>query len=108
VFHANRIRGNAQLMEYQNMDLYAWSFGDVSGVVVPYEMFDTNGMEIKTGTPFAMTFIISYAWPAYMGYIASELAWTNGGYECDNSVYVRGTAEELVATYLDMLTELKN
>ena len=108
VYHANRIRGNAQLMEYQNMDLYAWSFGDVSGVVVPYEMFDTNGMEIKSGTPFAMTFIISYAWPAYMGYIASELAWTNGGYECDNSVYVRGTAEELVATYLDMLTELKN
>ena len=70
-------------------------------------MFDTNGMEIKEGTPFEMTFIISYAWPAYMGYIASELAWTHGGYECDNSVYVRGTAEELVAAYLGMLKELK-
>lgn len=108
VYHANRIRGNAQLEETKDMDLYAWSFGDVSGVLVPYEMFDTNGMEIKEGTPFAMTFIISYAWPAYRGYIASEVAWQNGGYECDNSVYVRGTAEELVATYLDMLTELKD
>ena len=107
VYHANRIVGNCGLEDTKNMDLAAWSFGDVSGVVVPYEMFDTNGMEIKTGTPFAMTFIISYAYPAYMGYIASELAWTNGGYECDNSVYVRGTAEELVSAYLGMLNELK-
>ena len=107
VYHANRIVGNCGLEDTKNMELAAWSFGDVSGVVVPYEMFDTNGMEIKTGTPFAMTFIISYAYPAYMGYIASELAWTNGGYECDNSVYVRGTAEELVSAYLGMLNELK-
>ena len=107
VYHANRIKGNAQLGETKDMDLYAWSCGDLAGVVVPYEMFDTNGMEIKSGSPFEMTFIISYAWPGYRGYIASEAAWKNGGYECDNSVYVRGAAEELVASYLGMLNELK-
>ena len=107
VYHANRIRGNAGLGETKPMDLLAWSFGDVSGVVVPYEMFDTNGMEIKAATPFEITFIISYAWPAYKTYIASELAWQSGGYECDNSTYVRGTAEELVDAYLGLLNEMK-
>lgn len=107
VYHANRIRANAALGDTKNMDLTAWSFGDISGVVVPYEMFDTNGMEIKDSTPFELTFIISYAWPAYKTYIASELAWSNGGYECDNSTFVRGTAEELVAAYLGLLEEMK-
>lgn len=107
VYHANRIRANAALGDTKNMDLAAWSFGDVSGIVVPYEMFDTNGMEVKSQTPFEITFIISYAWPAYKTYIASELAWSNGGYECDNSTYTRGTAEELVAAYLGLLGEMK-
>lgn len=105
--HANRIIANARLGETAEIDLFAWSFGDVSGIVTEYEMFDTNGMEVKEGSPFAKTFIIGYSYPAQQGYIASALAYQNGGYEVDNGLYAPGTGEELVEEYLKMLKELK-
>lgn len=106
-YHANRIVNNFQLGETKEMELSAFSFGEVSGIIVPYEMFDTNGMEVKEGTPFEKTFIISYSYPSYSGYIPSALGYENGGYEDDNSTYAAGTGEELVAAYLGMLNELK-
>ncbi len=107
VQHANRIIANARLGETAEIDLFAWSFGDVSGIVTEYEMFDTNGMEIKQGSPFAKTFIICYSYPAQQGYIASALAYQNGGYEVDNGLYAPGTGEDLANEYLKMLKELK-
>ena len=106
-YHANRIVNNFQLPETKDMDLTAFSFGEIAGIIVPYEMFDTNGMEVKTGSPFTRTFIISYSYPSYSGYIPSALGYENGGYESDNSTYAPGTGEELVAAYLGMLNELK-
>ena len=107
VYHANRIQGNAELGDTKDIPLAAFSFGDVSGVVVPYEMFDTNGMQIKEQTPFAMTFIFGYANPGYYGYIPSAAAWENGGYEVDNCTYVGGTGDKLAQDYLNLLAELK-
>lgn len=106
--HANRIISNAKLDETSDIHLFAWSFGDVSGIVTEYEMFDTNGMEVKEGTPFEKTFIIGYSYPSKQGYIASALGYKNGGYEVDNGIFAPGTGEELVAAYLDMLKSLKN
>ncbi len=106
-YHAQRILANAQLPESQKIYQFACSFGDVSFIVLPYEMFDTNGMYIKENTPFERTFIIGYSAPAYGGYIPSAQAWENGGYECDNSTYAPGTAEELAEGYLDLLKQLK-
>ena len=106
-FHANRILGNAELGDTKDIPLAAFSFGDVSGVVVPYEMFDTNGMQIKEQTPFAMTFIFGYANPGYYGYIPSAAAWENGGYEVDNCTFVGGTGDKLAQDYLNLLAELK-
>jgi len=70
-------------------------------------MFDTNGMEVKQGSPFAKTFITCYSYPAQQGYIASALGYQNGGYEVDNGIYAPGTGEELANAYLEMLKELK-
>lgn len=106
-FHANRIIGNASLETTKDIPLAVFSFGDVSGVVVPYEMFDTNGMQIKEQTPFEMTFIFGYANPGYYGYIPSAAAWENGGYEVDNCTYVGGTGDKLAQEYLKLLGELK-
>ena len=88
--------------------LQAFSFGDVGGVVLPYEMFDTNGMQIKRNSPLRKTFIVGYSWPAYCGYIPSALGFQNGGYEADNCAYAPGTAEELVGHYLDLLEKLSH
>ena len=106
-YHASRIISNAKLGATKNMTLYAWSFGDVGGVVLPYEMFDTSGMEMKTKSPFTRTFIVGYSYPSYTGYIPTEAGYANGGYEADNSVFAPGTAEGMVAEYLKMLEDMR-
>ena len=106
-YHARNIVGHAKLGPTYSMDISAFSFGDVSGIVVPYEMFDTSGMQIKADTPFEKTFIVGYAYPGYQGYIPTEEAWKNGGYEVETSNYAPGNAEKLVEAYLGMLNDLK-
>lgn len=105
-YHANRILSNAKQGQTRNMTLYAWSFGDVGGVVLPYELFDTSGMEIKTQSPFVRTFIVGYSYPSYTGYIPTREGYANGGYESDNSNFAPGTAEGMVDAYLGMLQDM--
>ncbi len=105
-FHANRIVINAGLGNTKDMVLYAWSFGDIGGVVLPYELFDTSGMQVKEGSPFARTFIVGYSYPSYVGYIPTEAGYANGGYEADNSTFEPGTAEGMVENYLNMLNDM--
>jgi len=106
-YTARNIVNHSKLGATYDMDISAYSFGDISGIVVPYEMFDTTGMNIKANTPFAKTFIVGYAYPGYQGYIPTELAWENGGYEVETSNYGPGNAEKLEEAYLGMLNELK-
>ena len=84
----------------------AISCGDISFVAAPYEMFDTNGMEIKDGTPFKMSFVCAYT-NGYYGYIPSSLAYSHGQYEVYISYFVEGTGEKLVEEFLRMLNEIK-
>ena len=106
-YHARGVVNHAKLPDAYEMDISAYSFGDVSGIVVPYEMFDTTGMNIKANTPFEKTFIIGYAYPGYQGYVPTEFAWEHGGYETWTSNYAPGNAEKLEEAYLGMLNELK-
>lgn len=105
-YHANRILANAKLGATRDMDLAAWSIGEVGGVVLPYEMFDTSGMQMKTESPFEKTFIVGYAYPSYGGYIPTREGYANGGYESDNSTFAPGTAEGMVENYLNMLENM--
>ena len=105
-YHARNIVNHAKKDREYKMDISAFSFGDVAGIVVPYEMFDTSGMAIKEGSPFAKTIIAGYSYPGYQGYVPTEDAWTRGGYEVETSNYGPGNAEKLVDAYLGMLNEL--
>ena len=82
------------------------SFGDLAFVSAPYEMFDTNGMEIKEGSPFAMTFVCGYT-NGYYGYMPSAFAVPHGQYEVYVSYFEGGTAEALVSEMLEMLKKMK-
>ena len=108
-YHANAILDKVSLPATLDMPLQAFSFGDVSVVSVPYEMFDTSGMQIKDGTPFTRTFLFGYANTGNnsYSYMPDEKAFENGGYEVNQCRFEKGTAEQLVAEYLDMLTILK-
>lgn len=105
IYHANAIALRSKLPAVEEVALYAISLGDLAFVTVPFEMFDTNGMQIKEGSPFSTTFVLTCANDNY-NYLPSELAWQHGGYAVDATLFQRGTAEALVTCYLDMLNEL--
>ena len=83
------------------------SFGDLAFIAAPYEMFDNNGVQIKEGSPFKTTFILTNAGGA-LAYVASIEAYTTyGGYEVENTEFAPGEGEKMVAEYIDMLKRLK-
>lgn len=87
------------------INLSAISFGDISFVSAPYEMFDTNGMEIKSASPFKVTFVCAYT-NGSEGYIPSALAVPHGQYEVYASLFEAGTGEILANKLIDMLKKL--
>lgn len=105
IYHANAIAIRSTMPQIEKINLYAISLGDLAFVTVPFEMFDTNGMEIKEGSPFSMTFVLTCA-NDNLNYLPSELAWQHGGYAIDATLFQRGTAEELVENYLGLLDAL--
>ncbi len=84
-------------------ELNTISFGDVSVVTFPVEVFDTIGKKIKAGTPFEMTVLMGYA-NGIHGYVPDTEALLHGGYEA-HSRAVPGTAERMIDTYLQRLNE---
>ena len=103
---AMRIVWNAENGESFDAKLVAWSFGDVSGIVTEYELFDTSGMFIKENSPFEQTFIVGYSYPGTGSYIPTAEAFANGGYERDSCRYISGTAEEMCDIYVDLLNQM--
>ena len=119
IFHASAIVNKAGQGPTRDMTISAISFGDVAMACHPYEMFDTNGMELRNGTvgnanydaedqlenPFAMTLVASLGNGTH-GYVPSRLGYTNGGYSTDITKYAPGTGEEIVGDMLHILNEL--
>ena len=93
--------------ETETFSLTAISFGDLGFASTPYEMFDTNGMEVKDGSPFKMTFVCSCTNGSW-SYVAADHAYENGGYEVYNCKFVRGTAEAVVGELLRLLNKQYN
>ncbi len=107
-YHAKGILGRSNRTPDmgENIHVSAISLGPVAFVTAPYEMFCTNGVQIKAASPFDMTFVLAYTNHAF-GYIPSALGFKNGGYEVEACTFAAGTGEEMVTEYLDMLDELK-
>lgn len=104
-YHAKYVIAKAKLGTSYKFEIFALSFGDIGFVGAPYEMFDTNGMEIKEGSPFEVTIVSTIA-NGGEGYIPSQLGYDHGGYSVDTSYLVPGTGEQLRDAYLSMLNEL--
>ncbi len=83
------------------------SFGDIAFISVPYEMFDNNGVQIREGSPFKTTFIMTNA-DGDHAYMSSREAWEEyGGYETEATLFGSGTAELLVEEYIRILKSHK-
>ena len=107
-YHASAVLGKASRTETQTeMNFGAVAIGDaVAFAWAPYEMFDTNGMQVKAASPFPMTFMCAYTNGAF-GYIPAMEAFPNRGYEVDTTRYVAGTGEQGVQVLTGLLGQLK-
>jgi hypothetical protein len=88
----------------------ALAIGDTAFVSVPGEMFVELGLEIKQKSPFERTFVVELA-NDYVGYIPTQIAFFEGGYETLNarsSRVAKEAGELIVENTLSMLESLKD
>lgn len=78
---------------------------DVALVTLPGEVFVEFGLQIKAASPFATTLVIELANDA-PGYIPTEKAFIEGGYETVNSRIAPGGGEKMAEVAITMLKEL--
>ena len=119
IYHASAVVNKAAAGPTRDITIGVITFGEVAITAHPYEMFDTNGMELRAGSvgnenydgddqlenPYTMTIISTLA-NSSDGYIPSRLGYTNGGYSTDITKFAPGTGEQLVGDYLRLLNEL--
>ena len=104
---ANSTVKRSEKAETEDIPLTAISFGEIAFAAAPIEMFDTNGKEVRDGSPFKATYICSLANGSY-GYVPSILAFPHGSYEVLACQYVPGTGEQISGELVKMLGECKS
>ena len=100
-----KLDNRAKLPATRNLTLHAARIGNFAFITAPYEMFAQSGMDIKAGSPFDLTFIISMQHGSD-GYIPTKPAYDYGCYESHTGKYAPGTAELLVEEFVGMLNTL--
>lgn len=104
-YHAGAIVGKSKQPPTRDVNLWAVSVGDLAFVGAPYEMFDTNGDQIKRGSPFSSTFVCTCC-NEYVGYIPSAYGYAHGCYEADCTPIAPGSGELLALEFITMLAKL--
>lgn len=100
------ITTRAALGKTLDVPFYAISFGDIGFVTAPYEMFDTNGVQVREGSPFEMTFVCSYSNGGF-GYVPSSIAFPHKAYEVYVSRFCETTGDDFADEMVRLLTECK-
>lgn len=106
-YHAFATIARASLSATKELTLGAIAVGDFAFTWSPYEMFCDNGAFVRENSPFPATFVLSCANNNTNTYIASKAAYDYGCYERDVRRYVRGTAEKLADTFVEVLKEMR-
>ena len=84
------------------INLTAIRFGDIGFAGAPYEMFDTNGKEIRDASPCQTTISCGYT-DGSLGYMPSAFAFPHGQYEVYACKFVSGTGEICAQKLAEML-----
>lgn len=103
VYQARAIRSRASMGKTMELEINAFRVGGVGFTTGTYEMFAQSGIEVKEGSPYEYTFLLT----GNSSYIPHEEGCKHRCYESDTGFYAVGTAEKLVAKYLEMLKEMK-
>ena len=95
----------SKLGETEEMPLAAVALGDLAMGFFPFEMFDTNGKQLREASPYKMTFPCGYSLN-YLGYMPSCNAVPHGGYEVFMCRYIAGTGEHVVLALLEIIQSM--
>lgn len=106
VYHANAIILRSKMPQTDTVTINALTVGDLAFAVAPYEMYDTNGKEIKTGSPYKMTFVLTLGNQSSWGYFPTRLSFEHGGYAADTCRFMPGIGEDLSSAFVKLLGEL--
>ena len=92
------------------LEIGAISFGDVAIATNPAELFVEHGLEIKRQSPFDVT-MISELSNGYCGYVPTERAFDEKGYETHRTVFTsrlaKGGGQTIVDRSVEMLRRCK-
>ena len=80
--------------------------GDIAFVGWGGEVFNELGRTVKSGSPFAHTFILTHCNGA-AGYVPTQPSYPEGGYEVLSSPFAPGAGEILAQETLRLLRELQ-
>ena len=90
----------SKLEDTKSMTLKTLIIGDMAFVLAPYEMFGQSGKALKERSAFKHTFLITL-------FEGSFNCCDYNCYEFQCSYFAKGTAEDLIETYLEMLCSPK-
>ena len=105
VYRAGALIARVKMPQTHNIPMWTVSMGDLAFVGAPYEMFDTNGQQIKDASPFRMTFIMTLTNEGH-GYMPSKLGFDHGGYSVDTCRFKPGIGELLAENYIGLLADM--
>ena len=91
----------------KKVNFSAFTIGDIGFAAAPYEMFDTNGKEIRDASPCKMTFVCSLTNGGF-GYVPSAYAYPHGAYEVEITRFKQGSGEEFAQELVRLLNVCKS
>ena len=106
-YEATAVVKRSELGETVDMNFFAVTFGDIAFSTAPFEQFDTNGKQVRDGSPFPVTFTLSLTNETH-GYIPSYDAYPHKGYEVSITRFVQGSGEKFAEEQIRLLNECKN
>ena len=90
----------------KKVNFSAFTIGDIGFVAAPYEMFDTNGQEVRADSPCKMTFVCSLTNGGF-GYVPASYAYPHGTYEVEITQFAEGCGEEFAQELVRLLNACK-
>ena len=90
----------------KKVNFSAFTIGDIGFVAAPYEMFDTNGQEVRAASPCKTTFVCSLTNGGF-GYVPAAYAYPHGAYEVEITQFREGSGEEFAQELVRLLNACK-
>lgn len=95
----------ADVPERVHTYVQALRVGNLGIVAVPGELMVALGLDIKKRSPFGQTMVIELANDS-IGYIPTHVAYEEGGYEPEASVFAPGCGEQIADVAVTLLNQL--